>query len=81
MADGDSTAPEVQDLRDLPAPEPLLRALEAADALQPGQAVVVLTPLLPRPLLDALDQRGLRWQARDLGRDGARIQISRAEAP
>lgn len=43
------------DLRDLPAPEPLQRALAAVDALQPGQALEVLTPLLPLPLLEALE--------------------------
>jgi hypothetical protein len=51
------------DLRDLSAPEPLLRALAAADALQPGQAVEVLTPVLPAPLLEALDARGLQWRS------------------
>lgn len=51
------------DLRDLPAPEPLLRALEAIDVLQPGQALEVLTPLLPVPLLDAVEARGLQWRS------------------
>jgi hypothetical protein len=37
----------------------MLLALEAADALQPGQSMCVLTPLLPIPLLDALTARGL----------------------
>lgn len=50
------------DLRALPAPEPLVRALAAADVLQPGRTEV-LTPLLPTPLLDALDARGLRWRS------------------
>lgn len=51
------------DLRALPAPEPLLRALEAADALLPGQMLEVLTPLLPTPLLEALATRGLHWRS------------------
>ncbi len=39
----DAVLPEL-DLRWLPSPEPMLRALAAADALLPGQAVQVLTP-------------------------------------
>ena len=35
------------DLRGLPMPEPLQRALHAADALEPGQALQVLTALPP----------------------------------
>ena len=35
------------DLRHLTAPEPLLRALAAADALGVGDSVAVLTPMLP----------------------------------
>jgi uncharacterized protein (DUF2249 family) len=55
----DDSAKAELGLRYLPPPEPMLRALEAADALQPGQSVCVLTPLLPIPLLDALTARGL----------------------
>lgn len=51
------------DLRSLPAPEPLIQALAAVDTLQPGQALEVLTPLLPGPLLTVLDARGLRWRS------------------
>lgn len=64
------------DLRDLPAPEPMLRALEAADALHPGERVVVLTPLLPQPLLEVLAARGLQWQATACAQGGARVEIS-----
>ena len=42
------------DLRGLPMPEPLQRALHAADALEPGQALQVLTALPPIPLLLSL---------------------------
>lgn len=63
------------DLRHLPAPEPLVRALAAADALQPGQALEVLTPLLPAPLLEALDARGLRWRSEPCADGGAWVGI------
>ena len=63
------------DLRALPAPEPLLQALAAADALQPGQEVAVLTPLLPAPLLALLDARGLRWESAPCADGGVRVTI------
>lgn len=63
------------DLRDLPSPQPMMRALAAADALRPGQAVQVLTPLLPTPLLDLLQARGWPATATLLAGGGARVLI------
>ena len=68
------------DLRDLPAPEPLERALAAADALAPGAELVVLTPLLPLPLLQLLDARGFRTRADWLADGTARVVIRRPQA-
>lgn len=68
------------DLRGFPAPEPLLRALAAADALEAGAAVSVLTPLLPHPLLAALTERGLRWTAEERAGGGACVRIERPHA-
>lgn len=68
------------DLRGFPAPEPLLRALAAADALEAGAAVSVLTPMLPHPLLAALTERGLRWDAEQRPGGGARVRIERPPA-
>jgi hypothetical protein len=70
----DAVLPEL-DLRWLPSPEPMLRALAIADALLPGQAVQVLTPLLPTPLLDALVLRGMQATAFALPTGGARVLI------
>ena len=71
-----ATAREL-DLRDLPAPEPMQRALAAADALQPGQSVTVLTPLVPAPLLDLLHTQGLHTTVSVLADGGARVLIER----
>lgn len=72
--------PACMDLRRLPAPEPMARALEAVDALAPGESVVLLTPLMPMPLLHALDLRGFEASAQLL-RDGcARVQVTRPHA-
>ena len=68
------------DLRDLPAPEPLQRALAAVDALQPGQALEVLTPLLPLPLLEALEARGLHWRSQPCADRGTWVAILRPVA-
>lgn len=52
-------APEVLDLRDLPAPEPLERMLAACAGLGAGGVVLARTPLVPYPLLPLLADRGL----------------------
>jgi uncharacterized protein (DUF2249 family) len=65
------------DLRHLPAPEPFVLAMEAADALQMGETIEVLTPLLPHPLLQALEVRGLHYDAAQCDEGGARILITR----
>ena len=67
------------DLRHLQSPEPMLRALAAADALQPGESLHVLTPLLPIPLLDALASRGLHTSAVTLPGGAARVLIHRRD--
>ncbi|MBW2270316.1 MAG: DUF2249 domain-containing protein [Deltaproteobacteria bacterium] len=53
------TAPEILDLRDLEAPEPLERILLEAAELPPGGVLLVRTPRIPRMLLPQLDRRGL----------------------
>jgi uncharacterized protein (DUF2249 family) len=68
------------DLRSLPAQDPMQRALRAADALEPGQALEVLTLLPPSPLLQALDARGLRWRTEPLSDGGAWVAILRPAA-
>lgn len=79
MANDGSKLPGVTglDLRHLPAPEPFLRALEAVDALEPGQVLEVLTPLLPTPLLGTLEARGLRWRSEACADGGVRVAIVR----
>ncbi|MGN6512274.1 MAG: DUF2249 domain-containing protein [Lysobacteraceae bacterium] len=69
--------PRMLDLRGLPAPEPLLRALAAAEALVPGECLVVLTPLMPMPLLQMLQADGLCADACVLGDGSARVHVRR----
>ena len=69
--------PACLDLHALPAPQPLERGLAAAEALPPGGSVVLLTPVVPMPLLQLLEApRGFRAEAR-LRSDGARVVVRR----
>lgn len=68
------------DLRALSAPAPLLRSLELADALSPGETATVLTPCWPEPLFTALAERGLRWHADAVADGGARVCLWRPDA-
>jgi hypothetical protein len=71
---GSSNAGEL-DLRHLASPEPMVRALEAIEALAPGGELVVLTPLMPVPLLQRLGARGHDVHA-ELRPDGsARLHV------
>jgi hypothetical protein len=55
-------APEVLDLRELEAPEPLERLLEASARLVPGASLLARTPRFPRMLLPQLERRALDWE-------------------
>jgi len=54
-------APEPEDLRDLPAPEPMERVLVATAALVPGGVYLARVPRPPNLLLPSLERRGLGW--------------------
>ncbi len=49
------------DCRSLPPPEPLLRVLEHADALQPDEAVLMLHRMEPCLLFPKLEARGMQY--------------------
>ena len=57
-----SGSPEVIDLRDLEAPEPFERMLEAAARLAPGDSLLARLPRFPRLLPPQLAKRGLPWE-------------------
>ncbi len=68
------------DLRHFPAPQPMQHALAAAGALQPGQSLAVLTPLVPTPLLELLHAQGLHTAVSVLPDGGARVLIQRRDS-
>lgn len=55
-------APELMDLSDLPAPEPLERALEETARIEGGQARLFRLPKRPNLLLPRLAERGLSYE-------------------
>ncbi len=67
---------EILDLRGLPPPEPLVRALEAVEALSDGDELVVLTERRPVHLLPLLAERGVEVAVRELA-DGHEIRLRR----
>lgn len=67
---------EVLDLRGLPPPEPLVRTLEAVEALPDGDELVVVTERRPVHLLPLLLERGVKVTVRELA-DGHEIRIRR----
>lgn len=60
-ADPETASPVVElDVRHLPAPEPMLRILDALATLPPGATLSARTPLRPQPLLERLEADGYR---------------------
>lgn len=71
----EEAAPTLLDLRGLPAPEPLQRALDAVERLREGDSLVLWTPLYPAPLLELLDARGVPHTCRRLPDGSARTTV------
>jgi tRNA 2-thiouridine synthesizing protein A len=68
---------EVLDLRGLPPPEPLVRTLEAVEALPEGDELVVLTERRPVHLLSLLLERGVEVTTERELADGHEIHVRR----
>ncbi len=65
------------DNRGLAPPEPMMRTLEALDALKPGQGLEIHNDRRPAFLYPHLEERGLRHQTRDEADGSARVRIWR----
>lgn len=77
----DKPLPTTLDLRDLPAPEPLLRALVAVDALACGAVLCVLTPMRPEPLLEQLRSRRLAYSVATHDGGGCAVTVWNEHGP
>ena len=53
--------PDIVDLRDLEAPEPMEKVLLACAQLDAGEFFLAHLPHVPMPLFPHLELRGLRW--------------------
>jgi len=69
--------PDVMDLRDLEAPGPFERILEASARLAPGASFVARTPRFPRMLLPHLKQRALAWEVCEEPDGSALVHVRR----
>jgi len=57
--------PEIVDLCDLEAPEPMEKILLAGAQLGPRDVYLARLPHMPFPLFPLLEQRGLDWQTHE----------------
>jgi len=69
------------DLRDLPAPEPFVRAMLAIEALAPGGALRVLTPMFPQPLIEVLRSRRLGYSTAACSDGGCAVTVWNEDGP
>ena len=72
---------DIHDFRQLNPPVPLNLALALADRLAPGEAIVVLTPFSPAPLLEALREHHILRHARILPDGGCEIHLEGVNGP
>ena len=54
--------PDINDLRGLEAPEPLVRILTACTQLEGDEAYLAHLPHVPNPLFTHLETRGMQWK-------------------
>lgn len=68
----------ILDVRGLEPPEPMIRTLEALEALSEGQTLVQLNVRVPEFLLPQLEERGFAYEIREQSTDLVRVFIRRA---
>ena len=70
--------PDINDLRDLEAPEPLVRILTACTQLEGDEAYLAHLPHVPNPLFPHLETRGMQWKIFEEEDGSALVLIRRA---
>lgn len=75
-----ASAPEILDVRDLPAPEPMEKILQACATLAPGAACIARTPRYPHALGPLLEQRNLVYKIQEELDGTALIHIRKPSA-
>jgi uncharacterized protein (DUF2249 family) len=77
--EGPEIRPLLVDVRSLDPPLPMLRILELADLLAPGQRLVVTHERRPIFLYPLLEERGLSHETEEMGPGEFRITIRNEE--
>lgn len=62
LSSQNAETPEVNDLRNLEAPEPMEKILLACTNMAADEQFLVHLPHVPEPLFPHLEMRGLEWQ-------------------
>ena len=70
--------PAIHDLRDLEAPEPLVKILTACAKLKGDEAYLAHLPHVPNPLFPHLKARGMQWKIFEEEDGSAVVLIRRA---
>ena len=70
--------PEVNDLRNLEAPEPMEKILLACTQMPPGERYLAHLPHIPDPLFPHLQMRGLEWKVFEEPDGSALVLIRRS---
>lgn len=71
-------AADITDLRDLEAPEPMVKILMACTHMDPDAHYVAHLPHVPEPLFPQLQARGLAWEVYEQA-DGSALVVIRRE--
>lgn len=74
----DIDLPDIIDLRNMEAPEPMEKILLACTQLGPDDHYLARLPHVPGPLLPHLQARGLDWQVHEEADGSAVIMIRRS---
>ena len=69
--------PDIVDLRDLEAPEPMEKVLLACAQLGAGEFFLARVPRVPVMLFPHLDARGLRWWVHEEADQSALLLVRR----
>lgn len=69
--------PDIVDLRDLEAPEPMEKILMSCSELAVGDFFLAQLPHIPTPLFPHLEARGLKWWVHEREDQSALLLIRR----
>jgi len=70
-----TSSPEISDLRELEAPEPMEQVLLACANLQAGEVYLARLPHVPVPLFPHLEARNLSWRVHEEPGEGALLAV------